>query len=218
VDWGVNMYDYLLFDWDGCIVDNVAIWTDVCQKVLAMHGVNPTRDEIWSGICTGDVSTVFKVEDTTLCRKRIGDVAYELFGSVDLYPGAQETLKLLRRHARLAIVSNTHPELLDRVMQNHPGLAENFDLIITRENVHNVKPHPEGIMQALFFFDADPGRTLMIGDSEKDLQAAQKAGVDSVLLHPPSHHDLYDLSDVMKYGLTYVISGHEELIAIQGGV
>jgi len=209
------MYDCLLFDWDGCIVDNLRVWVDVCQEVLAIHGVTPSRDEVWSGFCAGDVPTVFGVEDKIVCRQQIGDIAREAFGDVGLYPGVLETLQSLRKRARLAVVSNTRPELLKRVMERHPTLAENFDLVLSRDDVQNTKPHPEGIIQVMSYFQVNPERTLMIGDSEKDLQAARRAGIDSALFYPPSHHDLYNLTDLMRDRPTYVISEYKALVEIQ---
>lgn len=43
------------------------------------------------------------------------------------------------------------------------------------------KPNPGLIVKALAEFDLDPARTLMIGDGERDLEAARRAGIQGVL-------------------------------------
>ena len=57
-----------------------------------------------------------------------------------------------------------------------------FDWIITLDEVHQPKPHPEGIQQCLEHFNLKPHEVLFVGDTIYDYQAGLNAGVDTALV------------------------------------
>ena len=52
-----------------------------------------------------------------------------------------------------------------------------MQVVVTLDDVTKAKPDPEGIKLAMRKLDADPDSTLMVGDSQYDIQAAQNAGI-----------------------------------------
>jgi len=74
--------------------------------------------------------------------------------------------------------------------------------------VERKKPATHYLERAMSAIDADPERTLMVGDSDADLRAARRAGVDSAFLrrahraeHDPSvapTHELSTLHDLRR--------------------
>lgn len=59
--------------------------------------------------------------------------------------------------------------------------------------VERKEPGTHNLELAMTAIDADPGRTLMVGDSESDLRAAHAAGADSAFLRRDHRAD-YELS------------------------
>lgn len=56
-------------------------------------------------------------------------------------------------------------------------LEQYMQVVVTLDDVTKAKPDPEGIKLAMRKLDADPDSTLMVGDSQYDIQAAQNAGI-----------------------------------------
>ncbi|WP_010273032.1 pyrophosphatase PpaX [Paenibacillus senegalensis] len=57
------------------------------------------------------------------------------------------------------------------------GLASYIKVLISIDDVTEPKPSPEGVLKAIDLLQADPQTTMMIGDSQYDIQAGQRAGV-----------------------------------------
>ena len=68
-------------------------------------------------------------------------------------------------------------------MLNHVGLAKYFPTILGYDSVKNPKPHPEMVYKALDIHSIKKENAQLIGDSHKDIMAATRAGVDSVLVN-----------------------------------
>ncbi len=54
----------------------------------------------------------------------------------------------------------------------------------------------------------------MIGDSDKDLGAANNFGIDSVLFYPPEHKKFYDIEKLKKLRPTYIVSDLRQILEI----
>lgn len=59
-------------------------------------------------------------------------------------------------------------------------MNELFDVIITGDDVMNVKPHPEGLLKALTLLEIDRSEAIFIGDSDADIYAGLKAEVYTI--------------------------------------
>ncbi len=61
-------------------------------------------------------------------------------------------------------------------MLRHYNLSDLFDIIITREDVTNCKPDPEGFIKAMSICEAKPTETIIFEDSDIGVEAAKKCG------------------------------------------
>lgn len=52
---------------------------------------------------------------------------------------------------------------------------------------------------------------IMIGDSNKDIEAANNAGIDSLLVYPQGHTIFYDLDQLKSYNPIYIVSNFKEI-------
>jgi phosphoglycolate phosphatase len=57
------------------------------------------------------------------------------------------------------------------------GLSDLIQVVISRDDVSRIKPHPEGLLTAAKALDVAPGEALFIGDSRNDVGAARSAGM-----------------------------------------
>ena len=96
-----------------------------------------------------------------------------------LLPLGFEAIKEASKIATLGVVTTKTAQYSEELLE-HMGVMKYFKVLIGRESVKNPKPHPEPILKALAYPNADPSRTWMIGDTPMDLICAKEAGVESI--------------------------------------
>jgi len=94
------------------------------------------------------------------------------------YPGAVEAVASLAGRRR-AVLSNK-PEALTRTIVAGLGFAPHLDGAWGGDSFPVMKPDPAAVLAALERLGAAPGRALLVGDSDVDVEAARRAGVRSV--------------------------------------
>lgn len=62
------------------------------------------------------------------------------------------------------------------LMLKQCGILDMLDVVITNEDVTNAKPHPEGYIKAMTTLKVKPQHTIIVEDSPKGLQAAERSG------------------------------------------
>jgi phosphoglycolate phosphatase-like HAD superfamily hydrolase len=94
-------------------------------------------------------------------------------------PGVTQMLESLRGKYRLGVVT-TRGQKDARAFLSQIGLAESFEVVITREDVRRLKPHPEPILAAAKALNLPPEQCLMVGDTSPDVRSAKRAGAQAV--------------------------------------
>jgi HAD superfamily hydrolase (TIGR01509 family) len=121
-------------------------------------------------------------DDLFLCYRRA--YWFKLQGSSSLYPGITALLDKLKAYGlKLGIVTNKYrdSQLEGRrfgckIELERTGIDGLFSTVIGFEDVKIQKPSPDGIHLALRQLDGEPSRTLFVGDSDADIEAARSAG------------------------------------------
>jgi len=91
------------------------------------------------------------------------------------YPGVREGLK--RMAGLTKVILSNKPRDICRITIDGLGLASHFAAVYGGESLRARKPDPEAVREVLSLHGADPGRAVVVGDSEFDLRAARGAGV-----------------------------------------
>ena len=100
-------------------------------------------------------------------------------GESELVEGSMRLLNALQGHYLLAVVTTrARPEAEAFVRQ--AGLQELFPLVITRQDVLRMKPHPEPVLKAAKLLQVPPSACMMVGDTTADIRAAKRAGAFAV--------------------------------------
>ena len=100
----------------------------------------------------------------------------------DVYPGARAGLERLRAQGlKLACVTNKPGRFAEDLLRAK-GLRAFFDVVFGGDAFEHKKPHPQPLMEACRALGAEPARTLMVGDSSNDAQAARAAGCPVLLV------------------------------------
>ena len=93
-----------------------------------------------------------------------------------LYPGVLDMLRALAPLHDLALLTNK-PEASTRTLMAHAGIAGFFSDCVYGDSEPPRKPDPAGLRWLMARRRADAARTMMIGDSQTDLDVARAAGV-----------------------------------------
>lgn len=101
-----------------------------------------------------------------------------LLDTTRLYPGAEAALAALGAGRTLAVLSNK-PGGMSRQILSGLGVLGSFARVYGGDEVPR-KPDPGGLLRLIGELGADPGATLMVGDSANDVKAARAAGVAAI--------------------------------------
>ena len=107
-----------------------------------------------------------------------------------VYPGVEAGLQALR-HAglRLACLTNK-PTSFALPLLRAKGLEGYFDQVFGGDSFDKKKPDPLPLLKTCEALQTAPARTLMVGDSSNDAQAARAAGCPVVLVTYGYNHGL----------------------------
>ena len=106
----------------------------------------------------------------------------------EVYPGVLEGLQALRaRGLRLACLTNK-PLSFAQPLLAQKGLAPLFEQIFGGDSFERKKPDPLPLLKTCEALGTSPARTLMLGDSSNDAQAARAAGCPVVLVSYGYNH------------------------------
>jgi HAD superfamily hydrolase (TIGR01549 family) len=190
-------YDGLLLDHDGVIVTlaDRASLRRAASDALADAGITDPDpadvDAISVGVDPADVRRLgrtYDVEPATLWRHR--DDRIERLLRTATREGRKTPYDdvdgLTEVDLPLGVVSNNQTRIVEDVLAHH-GLADVFGTVRAREptlaSLDRKKPAADFLTDAM----ADLGieRPLYVGDSESDVEAARRAGVDVAFLRRP---------------------------------
>ncbi|MEX2353435.1 MAG: HAD-IA family hydrolase, partial [Gammaproteobacteria bacterium] len=100
-------------------------------------------------------------------------------GNTVLFPKVESTLeKLLAQGYQLAVATGKSRRGLDRAFQE-TRVGKYFQVSRCADETFS-KPHPQMLYEIMESLDTSPGETIMVGDSEHDLQMAANASVSSI--------------------------------------
>ena len=105
-----------------------------------------------------------------------------------VYPGAAEGLAALKAAGlKLACLTNK-PAAFARPLLAAKDLARWFEHAFGGDAFERKKPHPLPLLKTCEALGTEPSRTLMVGDSVNDAQAARAAGCPVVLVRYGYNH------------------------------
>ena len=179
----------IVIDLDGTLIDSAPDLTFAASEMLRHLGraqVAEDRVREWIGngadmLVKRALTGKMRPEEDPPEFQRALDVFSEIYaGNVSvrgsLYPGVIEGLQQLdEAEFNLACVTNKHSRFT-RPLMERTGLGRYFDYVGCGDDFEHLKPHPLSLMKTAERFDVAPARSLMVGDSVNDVQAARAAG------------------------------------------
>ncbi len=198
------LFDAAIVDLDGTMVDTLGDFEAALNSLLPEMGLPPARrDLIERSVGKGSrhLLTQVLVNQMQLTGQTQTEASAQTLQNLDhaleryefhyvaingqhstVYPGVPEGLGRLKAHGlRLACVTNK-PMRLAAPLLEIKGLHHHFEHVFGGDSFERTKPDPLPLIKTCQVLGTEPSRTLMIGDSSNDAQAARAAGCPVVLM------------------------------------
>jgi HAD superfamily hydrolase (TIGR01509 family) len=176
--------DPVVFDLDGTVADTLPVTLPCFQEALAPSlGRTPTFEEILARFGPADHQIVARwvgPEEAEAAVRRLYDAYARASGNLQPFPGMIDLLRSLRNQGRRTALFTGRGRPSTEVVLGALGLQRWFDVTVTGEEVPRVKPAPDGLLLILERLGASRERAVYVGDTVKDVEAANAAGVTAV--------------------------------------
>ena len=187
-----------IIDLDGTMVDTIGDFAVALNAVLAELALPPVaRPFIALTVGKGSEhlirSTLAHVGGQAALYERAWaryQVHYERINGqhADVFPGVADGLTQLgARGLRLACLTNK-PTAFAVELLRVKGLHHHFAAVFGGDAFERKKPDPLPLLKTCEALGSEPARTLMVGDSSNDAQAARAAGCPVVLVSYGYNH------------------------------
>jgi len=180
------MSEIAILDVDGTLVDTNYQHAIAWYRAFRRHFIKVPIWRIHRHIGMGGDQLVAAVAGDEV-EERVGDgireaesdLYRELIGEVQTMEGSRELIEDLREADNAVVLASSAKEWEVEHYIELLAAAEIVDAWTTSADVESTKPEPDLIKAALDKVDAD-GEALLIGDTVWDVEAAKRAGVETL--------------------------------------
>jgi phosphoglycolate phosphatase len=175
-------FELLVFDWDGTLMDSEARIVACMRAAITDLSLAPRDDASIRNIIglglTEAIKHLYPGTDLAFATAMIDRYRYHFLTAdptrSELFAGAEETLQTLADAGYLLAVATGKGRVgLDKVL-DETGLGRLFHATRCADETFS-KPHPLMLEQVMDELGVEPAATLMIGDTEYDMQMASNA-------------------------------------------
>ncbi|KMS55004.1 haloacid dehalogenase [Novosphingobium barchaimii LL02] len=180
----------VIFDMDGTLLSTEAAQHRAFEEAGAALG-SPVPEEVLEAMIgvSRDANEVMLAErlgpEFPLARFYAdSDVLFEaaIDAGLPLRPGAQAILRHFRdAGVPLALCTSTQGGKAQERLAK-AGLLDYFDVVVTRSDVTNAKPHPEPYLLTASLLGVDPAHCVAVEDSYAGVRSSTAAGIATVMV------------------------------------
>ncbi len=180
-------YDLLVFDWDGTLMDSEARIV-TCLQAAAADAGQPVPDRKTAKEVIGlglpeAMQHLFPRAPAGAHQTLIAAYRRHFLGNGHVPSVLFKSTRVVLQHLAgtdrlLAVATGKSRHGLDKVLAE-TGLGEYFQATRCADESFS-KPHPQMLHEIMLQLGVDAARTLMIGDTEFDMQMAANASVDAL--------------------------------------
>jgi len=190
-----KQFDFIVFDWDGTLMDSTATIVKCIQASAKDLGLPVPDDQAAAyviGLGLGEaLQMAMPGLDPKYYPRIVERYRYHYLArdhELPLFPGVREMLQELSQEGYfLAVATGKSRVGLNRAL-HAANLLSMFDATRCADETFS-KPHPAMLQELTRELGQDMRRTVMIGDTTHDLQMAANAGAASVAVEYGAHDE-----------------------------
>ncbi|MBU7029024.1 MAG: HAD family hydrolase [Theionarchaea archaeon] len=185
------MRDTFLFDLDGTLVTMELDFAQIRKEVdhiLVDKGYPQELLDYKKSVLETIDSAVTYLQENGLTWKELKKevdtylekTELEAASRAVLLEGAKDILVTLKeKKKKVGIITRNNRRVALNVLKKS-GLSPYVDIVLARDDVDNVKPHPDHVVKAVEKLDSTPECTVVLGDHHFEIEAGNKAGCYTV--------------------------------------
>lgn len=173
--------EFVLFDWDGTLLDSFEADAKAYFQMFGALGMSWSMEELLHHY-SPNWHNVYRAARLPRTRWDEADRLWRQFyrkQKPKLQPGARRVLRALDRQFKLALVSSGSRARVRRQLREHEVSAM-FLAKVCSEDAPRRKPHPAPLRMALEKLRALPQASVYIGDAPEDIEMAHRAGMRAI--------------------------------------
>lgn len=194
----------IIFDMDGTLIDSGTMIANTINYVRCELGFDAMeKNFILEKVNDPKVNSAEFFYGTTHFTDRQSKLFEEYYNKnclndLEIYDGIKELLEDLKSDYNLCVATNANSEFAHKML-GHLEINHFFKKIVGYNDVLKPKPHPEMVFKLIEHINTTKDKSLLIGDSHKDTQAATNAGIDSILVNWGfSNHDKDAIENIIE--------------------
>lgn len=211
----MKKYKYVIFDFNGTIIDDVDLCLDLLNKMLKAHNHPSVSLQRYKDIFTFPIKKYYELAGFDFSKESFEKLAIDFIKEYqpkslgcNLYPKAVETFAYLKEKGyRLVVLSASQKNNLLEQM-NHFSITEYFTEILGLDNIHATSKIE---IAKRYFKDnkINPDEVLLVGDTLHDKEVADTLLVDCLLVECG-----HQSRSVLETSGNLVIEGIKDLMRI----
>jgi HAD superfamily hydrolase (TIGR01509 family) len=177
-----------VFDVDGTLIDSNEAHTEAWVLALTEIGINKSYDEVRKLIGMGGDNLLPKltgIEEDSPRGKKLSERRGEIFRNNFLpnlkpFPFTKDLLSYLKgKGLPMTIATSASKKDLQGLLKQ-AGIEEFFSQKVSSDDAAKSKPDPDIILAAVKKLKVEKKKTVMVGDTPYDIEAARKAGIPCI--------------------------------------
>jgi len=179
----------VLFDLDGTLLDTAQDMMNALNQLRAEEGQPPlpyeqVRCQVSHGghaLVRLGFGTLPPEEHDVMWKRLLNLYRQKIAAHTALFEGGEEMLGALERRGLLWGIVTNKPGWLTDPLLVEVKLDTRAKAVVSGDTFPERKPHPRGLLHAAQVLGLEPGECVYVGDAERDAQAAEAAGMYSLI-------------------------------------
>lgn len=174
----------MIFDIDGTLLDNNYFHTIAWWRAFKGAGIDIAMARIHRGIGMGgsEMMAALIGEARPALSEAHGREFARLRDEMVAFDAVPELLREVQALGlRVVLGTSASPENLPAMLKAI-GADDAIAAVVSSADVEQAKPHPDIFSTSILKASLDPERTMVVGDTRWDVEAARRAGLDCITL------------------------------------
>lgn len=179
--------ELIIFDMDGTLIDSGDVISNTINFVRSHLGLKEIeKHTMLSQLNNPEINSAEYFYGTKEFTPQQTELFTEYYNEnclkdIKLYDGIKELLHTLKKDFKLSIATNASRDFAVQMIK-HLHIDIYFDIVVGSTCVDKPKPNPDMIFKTLDELQVHNHKSILIGDSLKDIRAAKAANIDSFLV------------------------------------